>query len=155
MNDLSFRWILPGLLAGSARPGLWAPLEHDMARVKELGIRLVVSLTETPLDPPPENFGLSGLHVPIPDMGIPPSHTAMALCLRVEESLKRSEPVLLHCKAGLGRTGTMLACCLVNQGRTARQAIGAVRSVSSFSIQSEIQERFVEDFAILLKENRS
>lgn len=152
MSHLSFRWVLPGRLAGSARPGLWAPFESDMTQIKEAGIRLVVTLTETPLDPPAESFGLRGLHVPIPDMGIPTSRAALALCREVGDSLDRNEPVLLHCKAGLGRTGTMLACCLVAQGQSARRAMAAVRSASPYSIQSEIQERFVEDLAERLAE---
>jgi atypical dual specificity phosphatase len=147
MNEISFRWILPGRLAGSARPGLWTPMERDMALVKSLGIRLVVTLTETPLTPLPEAFGLRGLHVPVPDMGIPTSHAALELCREVVASIDRGEPVLLHCKAGLGRTGTLLACCLVAQGKSAGQAIAAVRSVSPFYIQSEIQERFIEELA--------
>ncbi len=152
MNQISFHWVLPGRLAGSARPGLWAPFERDMERIKELGIRLVVTLVETPLDPPAETFGLRGLHVPIPDMGVPTTRTALALCREVLASIDRNEPVLLHCKAGLGRTGTMLACCLVAQGSGARQAIAAVRRASPSSIQSEIQERFVEDLAARLAE---
>lgn len=154
MKHLSFRWVLPGRLAGSARPGLWAPIESDMATLKALGIRRIVTLTETPLDPPAEVFGMLGLHVPIPDMGVPTSRAALALCREVGESVARDEPVLLHCKAGLGRTGTMLACCLVAQGQSARRAMAAVRAVSPYSIQSEIQERFVEDFEARWTEDR-
>jgi len=54
---------------------------------------------------------------------------------------------VVHCLAGLGRTGTVAACLLVTRGRTAGESIAAVRAVRPGSVQSQAQADFVEAFA--------
>lgn len=139
-------WILPGLLAGSARPGLLGELQDDMAQLRSLGFRLIVNLTEIPHDPPVETWGFNGLHFSIPDMGISSPRAVWPLCRQVLEYVEQREPVLLHCKAGLGRTGMLLACCLALRGDSAAQAVRRVRSTNPRFIQTEAQERFVGNF---------
>jgi atypical dual specificity phosphatase len=41
--------------------------------------------------------------------------------------LEKNMPVAVHCIAGLGRTGTILACFLVREGMSADEAITAIR----------------------------
>ena len=147
----SFEWILAGKLAGAGRPGLMGSLDDELRWLRAVGIRLVVSLTRKPLELPPE-CGLRGLHFPIPDMGIPTPRAAMELCSDVLAAMARSEPVVLHCKAGLGRTGTMLAATLVSLGDDAERAISAVRRVSTYYIQTPSQEQFVHHYADFLRE---
>lgn len=142
----SFHWILPRRVAGAGRPGLFAPLDEDLRWLEKAGIVHVVSLTEEALNAP-ESTRLRFHHFPIPDMGIPTPRAAEALCRRVLAAVGRGEPVLLHCRAGLGRTGTMLACCLVSDGVPPRQAIERLRRISQHYIQSQAQERFVEHYA--------
>lgn len=145
-----FTWVLERRLAGSGRPGMFDAMERDMAFLRGAGIKLVVTLTEAPLAPPPTDFGLKSLHFPIPDMGIPTPRAGAQLCGEVVASLARDEPVLLHCKAGVGRTGTMLACTLVTLGRTPEQALAEVRRACWRYVETEAQVRFVGHYASYL-----
>lgn len=61
--------------------------------------------------------------------------------------LLNMQPVAVHCRAGYGRTGTMLACYLVAvEGYSAADAITETRRRRSWSIETEQQEQAVIDF---------
>lgn len=145
---IEFHWIVPGRLAGCGQPGLMGSLDDDLAWIEWVGIRTIVTLTEGPmqLDDRQRN-ALRWVHFPIDDMGIPTPRRAAAIVQDVIESISRSEPVALHCKAGLGRTGTMLACCLVALGQDPSECILAIRRICPNYIQRQRQERFIHDFA--------
>lgn len=147
-----FNWILPGRLAGSGRPGLLASLEEDWAQIRREGINYVLTLTEEPLDPPASHYGLDGGHFPILDMAAPASSAAtLHVCLGVAARIDRGEAVLVHCKAGVGRTGTVLACMLVLLGHSAEEALGELRHACPRYVETESQESFVRHFATLDK----
>ena len=55
--------------------------------------------------------------------------------------------VVVHCGAGLGRTGVVLACYFVNKGLSAQNAIARVRRLRPGSIETEDQADAVLDFA--------
>lgn len=150
---IEFHWIVAGQLAGSGQPGLMGSLDDDLVWLRQAGIRTVVTLTEEPLHlGHDQRHGFRWLHFPIDDMGIPTPRRAAGLVQEIVESISRGEPVLAHCKAGLGRTGTMLSCCLVALGHDPGEAIVAVRSICTHYIQRQRQERFVHDFARFMTE---
>jgi atypical dual specificity phosphatase len=142
-----FRWVSPSL-AGMARPGLVRSLDRDLAAVAGAGIRLVVSLTEAALPPGElERHGLAALHFPVRDMSVPELAGAALLCDLIARWLASGQGgVVFHCHGGLGRTGTLLAAQLVHAGRSAGDAIQAVRAAIRHAIQTAEQEEFVHRY---------
>ncbi len=143
-----FQWILWGRLAGMSRPGLLDELAKDVRTLKAQGVTSIVSLEEEPLHHEAlAAAGFATLHFPVVDMAVPSLADALRLGTEILARIDRGESVALHCKAGLGRTGTMLAICLILRGYSAVHVFVFLRQLNPYYIQSDAQHRFVEDFA--------
>lgn len=143
-----FHWILSNRLAGMGVPGLLGEVSSDLEAIARAGITRLISLTETafPLDEL-RHYGIQGRHMPIPDMGVPAIGKTATLCRAIERDMERGEGVAVHCRAGIGRTGTILASALVWIGRTPDDAIAEIRSIAPAYIQTQSQLQFVHRFA--------
>lgn len=142
---IGFQWILDNQLAGSSKPGLYGEYKDDLTFIQDNGFTVIVSLTEEPFElENGENIKL--MHFPIPDMGVPQPRNAYNFVLGLKSLLDEGEKVLVHCKAGLGRTGTILSCILVLKGYAPEEAIKYVRKKNGSYIQNGLQENFVNHF---------
>lgn len=143
-----FLWLKNGVLAGTPRPGIFFDTRYDLAALQRVGVTVLVSLTRTPPEEEllPE-FGIRCLRSPIPDMEAPTLDQAVELCRTIERLIANNEVVAVHCRAGLGRTGTVLASVLIWEGATALAALDTVRRIEPRWVQSEPQVAFLAEFA--------
>ena len=147
-----FFWVTPGRLGGMPRPGIIDDLSRDLDGLRRLGVTILVTLEETlTVDVAAVTAaGIRPIHVPIVDMGVPEVTSAIALCAQLAVALASGEVIAVHCRAGMGRTGTLLACQLIAAGQTPRDALDAVRSINPRCVQSDAQVDFLRLFATAL-----
>ena len=143
-----FHWIVPGRLAGCAQPGLVSPLDYDLDLLAQVGITYLVTLTEQDLDQQAlARHGLRNLHLPIVDREAPTLAQAYMMAFRLQRLLDQGEQVAVHCKAGIGRTGTVLALWLIREGGlSATSALERLRAISPAYVQTLEQEQMLQAF---------
>lgn len=131
-----------------SRPGLSADIGDQLRTLVESGVEMLVGAEQsTTLGREVAAAGLRFLHVPIPDMGAPSFAQAVDLCRNVEPIICANRGVAVHCRGGLGRTGTLLAVILIWFGDCADEAIAKVRAARPLAIQSKAQWLFLSEFA--------
>ena len=149
-------WVIPGKLAGMAFPflhperrlaggGAVDAFEDDLPLLHRAGIRAVVSLVNSPSDRTVyATAGLGFLCLPIPDGWPPTAEQVDAFVEFADRIIASGGAVVVHCHAGLGRTGTMLAAYLVRHGMTASDAIRTVRRAEPAAIETTRQVQFLQ-----------
>lgn len=143
----NFSWMIKNELAGCPRPGIVEPIGRDLDRLARAGIDVIVSLTQTPLNIHPSDLQLfhEVSHFPIVDMRAPDPGLAQEVVRQMETHIRAGRSVVYHCRAGLGRTGTMLVLHLIARGMNAADALQTARATNPYWVQSEEQEAFLHE----------
>lgn len=147
LGPRGFLWLKKGRLAGTPFPGIVVDLDVDLEALKRVGVTHLVSLTERKLNE--DDLAPYNLHVVrsyIPDMCAPSLKQAYEICMKITELLQHDAVIAVHCRAGLGRTGTILASQLIWEGSTALNALDTVRKIEPRWVQSDLQIDFLESF---------
>jgi atypical dual specificity phosphatase len=139
-----FSWIEKPLLAAMALP----ESKEDLQWLRRLGIEVLISLTEDSLRRDWVNdTGILVVHEAIVDMEAPTPEQLDRCVSAIARAQERNMGVAVHCGAGLGRTGVVIAAYLVYRGKSARDAIAEVRRLRPGSIETEDQAAAVAEFA--------
>jgi atypical dual specificity phosphatase len=142
----NFSWVIENEIAGMARPfvrddGLWK-------WVAGKGVGLVVSLTgAVPEAGAMAAAGIDSLHIPVEDFAAPTGDDIEKFLQSARFYRHEGKAIVVHCGAGIGRTGTMIACYLVDQGMAPGEAVELVRRKRPGSIETEDQEQAVHALA--------
>ncbi|MEN6624640.1 MAG: dual specificity protein phosphatase family protein [Candidatus Sumerlaeia bacterium] len=149
---LNFSFVWKNLVAGSGYPGSGGELLSTLSALEEKGIRAILSLTEEPLELAPlREFGFEYQHLPIEDFTAPTQEQVEQAVRFIDRQIERNQGALVHCRAGIGRTGTILACYLVSRGLEPSQAIDVVRESRPGSCEVYTQEFAVHQYARRLR----
>lgn len=140
-----FDWILPDRLGACVNPYV------SQSAVNELqtrGITMLVNLHERP-DPDDilEQLQAQTIHLPVPDSHPPTQAQLDEGVATITNALEEGKRVAVHCGAGLGRSGTLIAAYLVSQGAQPDDAMAQVRGARPGSIETLEQEAAVHEFA--------
>jgi atypical dual specificity phosphatase len=147
-----FYWLVPRVLAGSSRPGGRYGidgLDDHLSWLRSQGIGAILALTEEPPDLTAlERHGIISLHLPVIDF-TPPSPDQFTEALGfIDRQSVVNVPVVVHCYAGQGRTGTVLAAYLIRAGRSPEQAIIEVREVCPRAVENDLQLAALEAYSM-------
>lgn len=149
-----FFWVIDEQLAGMPRPGISVPLDDDLAFLAEQGIDLLISLTIAPLDSSLlAEFQIESLHLPVLDYRPPTLEQQIEFVEKTSQKLSNGGRVGVHCAAGIGRSGTMLATYLVYLGSCAADAIARVRELRPGSIETSTQEEAIQTYYDYLQQH--
>ncbi|HZD36568.1 MAG TPA: dual specificity protein phosphatase family protein [Nitrososphaeraceae archaeon] len=148
----NFSWIIEKKLAGSGMPVNLPQLSW----VTKNGIRSVITVRETPL--PASWLANNGqkleyMHLRVDDFCAPSLENLESAVRHIDQHIKEKKPVLVHCAAGKGRTGTLLAAYMMLQdpNLTSLEAINKIRVMRPGSVQSDEQIAALQSYEMHLK----
>jgi ADP-ribosylglycohydrolase len=122
-------WVLPGQLLAGEHPAGITPAETQkrLKLLLDAGIQCFIDLTgpdelasydvELPMS-------VDYIRKPIRDHHVPARREHMIdiqACL--DHAMRTGQPTYVHCRAGIGRTGTVIGCFLVERGLSGDQAL--------------------------------
>ncbi len=159
LRDSLLWWVIPGVLAGMPMPfihldrrlnlgGSLTAFDDELPALHAAGIRAVVTLLNIPSDAAIyESAGFAFLCLPIPDGGAPTTSQTTDFVRFVSCQRASQRPVAVHCEAGLGRTGTMIATYLISQGESAERSVNRIRALEPAAIETSRQIQFLKEYA--------
>lgn len=140
-----------GEIALSRMPGLVTRLEDDVAKIVALNCACVLTLTPQEelirhgahrLSSLLMNEGIEWHHFPIVDYATPlasQDQAWSALSVRMQDHLKNDRTILIHCYAGVGRSGMIALRLLVEQGANPEEALNQIRKVRPGAVERPAQ----------------
>jgi atypical dual specificity phosphatase len=145
-------WLIPARLLACAYP--WG--QDGLSNLALRGISVIVNLHERGHEPARlARLGLTEIHLPVPDLTPPTPDQLSEGVAAISQALESGQSVAVHCAAGLGRTGTLLASFLVAHGMEPPAAIAQIRALRPGSVETAGQVAAVEAFARASREQTS
>jgi ADP-ribosylglycohydrolase len=151
-------WALPNTVLAGPYPGATIDqAEHMLEELLDLGITCFVDLTEEREGPPLVPYApvlralarrrgehVTHVRLPIRDIDVPSAWQMRSILDVVRMARGSGDKVYVHCQGGIGRTGTVIACLLVEEGEDVEVVLD--RLSERGSPETERQKRFVREW---------
>ena len=147
-DPLNFKWDLKDMVAGCAMPGRYGDVDGDFTRLKNEGIDVIINLTCTVLDIPPEfNDCFKVHHFPVVDGHAPEDKQVDEVIKLVQNVIADGKRAVVHCRGGIGRTATVLIPLIMTfENLPLDEAILKVKKSGRYT-QSRDQREFLKGWA--------
>ncbi|MFN8195179.1 MAG: protein-tyrosine phosphatase family protein [Nocardioidaceae bacterium] len=139
-----------GLLSTMAHPPGGVGLGDRLEALRAAGADVVVSLL-TPEEEAELGLleeqglataaGLRLLRLPAPDMSVPEQRAATVLVGELARRLGAGEHVVVHCRAGIGRSSVLAALVLCARGSTPKEAVARISAARGFRVPETPEQR--------------
>ncbi|MEJ2156253.1 MAG: dual specificity protein phosphatase family protein [Desulfobacteraceae bacterium] len=142
-SDYPIKWITPAFST------CYAPQsETDLDEIRRQGISVIVNMCAECYDLAEieEQAGFNVYRLSVADMEAPSLDDLESAMVWLENHLATGRKALIHCRYGIGRTGTFALTYLMRNGETLKSAIEKLKPTPS-SPQSKEQWAFVEQYA--------
>jgi predicted protein tyrosine phosphatase len=119
MSGYHLKWVTDHVAAGHA------PISHDQLNaIKAAGVRAIVNLCGEygDLHQIEADAGFDVLYLPLADECAPAPAEMEKAFAWMDAIIGRKDKILMHCRFGIGRTGTLLLAYLIRQGLTMKAA---------------------------------
>jgi len=152
---------LPGKKGIGYSGDWWRDLDADVAALRELhGCDTLLLLVEdnelvstktTQLSSAFERHGIELRRHPVIDMNVPADAASYRSTLEgMTGAIRAGQTVVIACRGGLGRTGTAVACLLVDAGMEPDAAIALTRAARPKAIERGIQVAWVRAWRLAI-----
>ncbi|HIQ30019.1 MAG TPA: hypothetical protein EYH45_05585 [Candidatus Caldiarchaeum subterraneum] len=128
----NFSWV-DNCIAASAVPDG----SKHLRWLKQQGIEAILCLVEKPVNrEEADRLGMEYIHIPMKDHQPPDVGDLIKAVQHIRRVTSEGRKILIHCAAGMGRTGTVLAAYLIiSKGMNPQEAIGYIRRLRPGSIE--------------------
>lgn len=133
-----------GFIAVMAKPVAGEWIEDEFRGIAQFGISRMVSLLETHeirdlgLLTAPDLCAanqINFMHYPIKDRGLPsPFSATQKLVTQLHDDILKGNNTVIHCRAGIGRTGLLAAAVLIRHGLDANAALAMISKARGVSV---------------------
>jgi protein-tyrosine phosphatase len=142
MSEYPIKWLTDSVAVGYAPRS-----ESDLHRIREATIDAIVNLCAEcyDLSDAERAFGFQVYSLPIFDEEAPALESLEELIAWLQTKTAAGHRVLIHCRYGIGRTGTIALAYLIDAGHSFKEAKRILRQTPSWP-STRVQQELVDQF---------